>query len=165
MDIAHSIIVVCCLQRHYAVLQALALDEDDMPEINDETLPDEEGMARPGVVKAVEEFKLYVYGENYDEESDMGNGKASDASEKRKTAAENATKESANYNWPDLADNWQVEGLDSNTAEVLLDSAQSSRYREEGSFDKQDINSLGKVRKVRLIQQLLFFQHPVVVLQ
>jgi ATP-dependent DNA helicase 2 subunit 1 len=34
------------LQRHYAVLQALALDEDDMPEINDETLPDEEGMAR-----------------------------------------------------------------------------------------------------------------------
>ena len=34
------------LQRHYAVLQALALDEDDLPEINDETLPDEEGMAR-----------------------------------------------------------------------------------------------------------------------
>jgi hypothetical protein len=34
------------LQRHYAVLQALTLDEDDMPEINDETLPDEEGMAR-----------------------------------------------------------------------------------------------------------------------
>ena len=38
----------------------------------------------------------------------MGNGKASDASKKRKTAAENAAKESANYNWPDLADNGQV---------------------------------------------------------
>ncbi|KAH8494380.1 hypothetical protein H0E87_020955, partial [Populus deltoides] len=99
------------LQRHYAVLQALALDEDDMPEINDETLPDEEGMARPGVVKAVEEFKLSVYGENYDEESDTGNGKASDASKKRKTAAENAAKESANYNWPDLADNGQLKDL------------------------------------------------------
>jgi ATP-dependent DNA helicase 2 subunit 1 len=34
------------LQRHYAVLQVLALDEDDMPEINDETLPDEECMTR-----------------------------------------------------------------------------------------------------------------------
>jgi ATP-dependent DNA helicase 2 subunit 1 len=38
----------------------------------------------------------------------MGSGKASDASKKRKTAAENAAKESANYNWPDLADNGQV---------------------------------------------------------
>ncbi|KAL9383425.1 hypothetical protein Peur_023748 [Populus x canadensis] len=119
----------------------------------------------PGVVKAVEEFKLSVYGENYDEKSDMGNGKASDASKKQKTAAENAAKESASYNWPDLADNWPVEGLDSNRAEVLLDSAQSSSYREEGSFDQQDINSLGKVRKVRLIPQELSFQHPVVVLQ
>ncbi|EOY13402.1 KU70 isoform 3 [Theobroma cacao] len=34
------------LQRHYAVLQALALEEDDIPETIDETLPDEEGLAR-----------------------------------------------------------------------------------------------------------------------
>jgi len=34
------------LQKHYAALQALALEEDEMPEIKDETLPDEEGMAR-----------------------------------------------------------------------------------------------------------------------
>lgn len=34
------------LQRHYAVLQALALEEDDIPEMKDETLPDEEGLAR-----------------------------------------------------------------------------------------------------------------------
>lgn len=60
---------------------------------------------RPGVVKAVEDFKLSVYGDNYDEESD---GKASEASKKRKAAAENASKESANYNWADLADNGQV---------------------------------------------------------
>ena len=37
---------ISALQRHYAVLQALALEEDDMPEVNDETVPDEEGMAR-----------------------------------------------------------------------------------------------------------------------
>jgi len=63
---------------------------------------------KPGVVKAVEEFKLSVYGENYAEESDMGTGKASDASKKQKKAAENGAKESTNYNWPDLADNGQV---------------------------------------------------------
>lgn len=34
------------LQRHYSILQAIALDEDEMPEVKDETLPDEEGMAR-----------------------------------------------------------------------------------------------------------------------
>jgi ATP-dependent DNA helicase 2 subunit 1 len=34
------------LQRHYAVLQALALEEDEIPEIKDETLPDVEGLAR-----------------------------------------------------------------------------------------------------------------------
>lgn len=39
-------VFVAALQRHYAVLQALALDEDEMPDIKDETVPDEEGMSR-----------------------------------------------------------------------------------------------------------------------
>uniref|UniRef100_A0A5B7BKN8 ATP-dependent DNA helicase 2 subunit KU70 n=1 Tax=Davidia involucrata TaxID=16924 RepID=A0A5B7BKN8_DAVIN len=100
------------LQRHYAVLQALALDEDEMPEIKDETVPDEEGMARPGVVNALEEFKLSVYGENYDEGDDFqANGKVSEASRKRKAIAENAVKESVNYDWPDLADNGKLKDL------------------------------------------------------
>ena len=34
------------LQRHYGILEALALGEDEMPDIKDETLPDEEGLAR-----------------------------------------------------------------------------------------------------------------------
>lgn len=38
------------MQRHYAVLQALALEELDIPETNDETLPDEEGMSRLGLI-------------------------------------------------------------------------------------------------------------------
>ncbi|KAG6769842.1 hypothetical protein POTOM_025508 [Populus tomentosa] len=74
---------------------ALGLDEDDMPEINEETLPDEEAMARLGVVEAVEKFKLPVYGDNGDEESAIGNGKASNASKKRKPVAENTAMESA----------------------------------------------------------------------
>ncbi|KAL4632557.1 hypothetical protein ACB092_04G060000 [Castanea dentata] len=100
------------LQRHYAVLQALALEEPDIPETIDETLPDEEGMARPGVVSAVEEFKLSVYSGNYDEEKELvGNGKASETSKKRKAIADNAVKESANYDWDDLADNGKLKDL------------------------------------------------------
>lgn len=64
---------------------------------------------RPGVVNALEEFRKSVYGENYEEEE--GIDKASEASKKRKAAAENAVKESANYDWTELADKGQV-GLD-----------------------------------------------------
>jgi len=38
----------------------------------------------------------------------VGNGKASEASKKRKAIADNAVKESANYDWDDLADNGKV---------------------------------------------------------
>ncbi|XVF18574.1 hypothetical protein REPUB_Repub11eG0034600 [Reevesia pubescens] len=97
------------LQRHYAVLQALALEEDDIPGTIDETLPDEEGLARPAVVKAIEEFKLSVYGDNYDEESDhLGKEKVGEASKKRKAIAENAAED---YDWADLADNGQLKDL------------------------------------------------------
>lgn len=61
---------------------------------------------RPGVVKVIEEFKLSVYGDNYDEESAVGN--ASETTKKRKAATENAVKENANYDWADLADNGKV---------------------------------------------------------
>ncbi|KAJ7957323.1 ATP-dependent DNA helicase 2 subunit KU70 [Quillaja saponaria] len=100
------------LQRHYSVLQALALEEDEIPEIKDETVPDEEGMARPGVVRALEEFKNSVYGENYNEESDLaGDGKSTDTSRKRKTISENAAKESSNYDWGELADSGKLKDL------------------------------------------------------
>jgi hypothetical protein len=50
-----------------------------------------------------------VYGDNYDEESELvGNGKASETSKKRKAIAENAVKESASYDWSELADNGKV---------------------------------------------------------
>lgn len=52
----------------------------------------------------MEEFKLSVYGENYQEEND----KAVDASKKRKAAAELAAKESAIHDWGELADNGKV---------------------------------------------------------
>lgn len=47
-----------------------------------------------------------MYGENFEEE--MGSAKTSEASKKRKAINENATKEYATYDWPNLADNGQV---------------------------------------------------------
>lgn len=60
--------------------------------------------ARPGIVKALEEFKLSVYGENYEEDDAKTDGKA-EPSRKRKA---NAMKEYSNYDWSDLADNGKV---------------------------------------------------------
>ncbi|CAN0865212.1 ATP-dependent DNA helicase 2 subunit KU70 [Linum grandiflorum] len=97
------------LQRHYAVLQALALDEDEMPEIKDETLPDEEGMARPAVDKAIEEFKASVYGEGYNEADDIPG--PSEASKKRKAASEFVAQEYKNYSWDELADGGKLKDL------------------------------------------------------
>ncbi|KAJ4968377.1 hypothetical protein NE237_015078 [Protea cynaroides] len=102
------------LQRHYAVLEALALDEDEMPEIRDETVPDEEGMARPGIVNTLEEFKVAVYGENHDlEEADCQSSTASSSviSKKRKDLTDDAVTESANYDWADLADSGKLKNL------------------------------------------------------
>lgn len=59
---------------------------------------------RPGIVKALEEFKLSVYGENYEEEDSNIEGKA-EPTRKRKA---NAIKEYGNYVWADLADNGKV---------------------------------------------------------
>ncbi|XP_057960268.1 ATP-dependent DNA helicase 2 subunit KU70 isoform X2 [Malania oleifera] len=98
------------LQRHYAVLQALALDEDDIPETKDETIPDEEGMARPGVVKALEEFKLSVYGEDH-EANDLDDVKVTQAFKKPKTVAGNADPECAKYDWHKLADSGELKYL------------------------------------------------------
>ena len=62
---------------------------------------------RPGVVKALEEFKLSIYGENYEEEVDLAvGGKGNALAKKRK--AEDAAKESTNYDWSELADNGKV---------------------------------------------------------
>ncbi|KAM6552976.1 hypothetical protein CsatB_013738 [Cannabis sativa] len=100
------------LQRHYAVLQALALEEDEMPDIKDETVPDDEGMSRPGVVKALEEFKLSIYGDHYDEEiENAGDKKESEASKKRKATSEIAVQEYAKYDWSKLADNGELKDL------------------------------------------------------
>lgn len=63
---------------------------------------------RPVVIRALEEFKSYVYGENYDEESELGTGKPTEASKKRKAHAEFAMKECENYDWGELADTGKV---------------------------------------------------------
>ncbi|CAN8312346.1 unnamed protein product [Cochlearia groenlandica] len=92
------------LQRHYAMLQAIALDEDDVREIKDETLPDEEGMNRPGVLKAVEDFKKSIYGDDSDDESDSG---PKEKSRKRKAGVSDA----GNYDYIELAKTGKLKDL------------------------------------------------------
>ncbi|KAH7661308.1 DNA helicase protein [Dioscorea alata] len=100
------------LQRHYGILQALALGEDEMPDIKDETLPDEDGMARPTIVNALEDFKIAVYGENHDlEEVSSKKSSGTDASRKRKAMVEAAVESAANHDWADLADNGKLKDL------------------------------------------------------
>jgi len=60
------------------------------------------------VVRALEEFKSSVYGENYDEESELATGKPTESSKKRKAHAEFAMKECENYDWGELADTGKV---------------------------------------------------------
>ncbi|KAK3124631.1 hypothetical protein QOZ80_7BG0589640 [Eleusine coracana subsp. coracana] len=102
------------LQRHYGILEALALGEDEMPDIKDDTLPDEVGLGRSGVVKTIEEFKASVYGENHDqEEADATAAKASrgEASKKRKAITDAASQKSAAYDWAELADNGKLKDM------------------------------------------------------
>nr|GEU99672.1 putative ribonuclease H-like domain-containing protein [Tanacetum cinerariifolium] len=99
--------VKVAMQSHYAIVQGLALNEDEMPEIVDATISDEEGMSRSRFVKALEEFKFFVYGENYDEETEnVAHGKGNNASKKRKQAIEESVINKASYyDWDKLADN------------------------------------------------------------
>ncbi|KAG2323931.1 hypothetical protein Bca4012_038285 [Brassica carinata] len=90
------------LQRHYAILQAIALDEDELRETRDETLPDEEGMNRPGVVKAIKEFKESIYGDDSEEESDSG---AKEKTRKRKAA------DAGDYDFVELAKTGKLKDL------------------------------------------------------
>lgn len=102
------------LQRHYSILQVLALEEDELPETKDETMPDEESMQRPGIAKAVQAFKDAVYGEKHDfeeAEAEATKAKGSEASQKRKASAEVAAKEAASYNWSELADTGKLKDL------------------------------------------------------
>ncbi|XP_024517551.1 ATP-dependent DNA helicase 2 subunit KU70 [Selaginella moellendorffii] len=94
------------LQRHYSNLQALGLQEDTVEEVEDCTLPDEEGMKRPSIVAVVQAFKDTVYGADHDQEeaaAEAERAKGSVTAQKRKAAAEVATKESEKYNWRQLA--------------------------------------------------------------
>ncbi|VAI13103.1 unnamed protein product [Triticum turgidum subsp. durum] len=99
------------LQKHYGILEALALGEDEMPDIKDETLPDEEGLEQPGVVKAIEEFKAAVFGENYDQEEAEAAAAKGGASKKRKAIVDAASQKSAAYDWADLADNGKLKDM------------------------------------------------------
>lgn len=75
---------------------------------------------RPVVVKAVEEFKASVYGENYDQEEAEAAAAKAGASKKRKALTDAAAEKSAAHNWAELADTGKV------SMQVLLPMGQQS---------------------------------------
>ncbi|KAF4370381.1 hypothetical protein F8388_016118 [Cannabis sativa] len=79
---------------------------------SDDIRDNEEARKIPGVVKALEEFKLSIYGDHYDEEiENAGDKKESEASKKRKATSEIAVQEYAKYDWSKLADNGELKDL------------------------------------------------------
>eukprot|EP00249_Psilotum_nudum_P013508 c24370_g1_i1 orf=258-2180(-) len=102
------------LQRHYAILQALALQEEDLPELQDSTMPDEAGMKKPSVATAVKAFKDAVYGEDHDlqeAEAALEKAKGSLTSQKRKAGEDAARRDYENYDWNELADTGKLKEL------------------------------------------------------
>ncbi|GBG74920.1 hypothetical protein CBR_g19434 [Chara braunii] len=91
------------LQRHYAVLEACALQEDTVSDFKDDTLPNEKGFAKPSAVAAITAFKDEVYGPNHDAEEAEAAAKAGAGAQKRKAAAEAAATQAASYDWGQLA--------------------------------------------------------------
>jgi ATP-dependent DNA helicase 2 subunit 1 len=117
------------MQRHYAILQAIALEqeEESLLEATDTTLPDSKGIMR--ATSAVQAFKDAVYGPQHDqEEADAAaeRAKGSIASQKRKAAAEVACKEAQNYDWGELADTGKVDILMSAQCATLFNDEQSN---------------------------------------
>lgn len=70
-------------------------------------------------MKTLEEFKLSVYGKNYEEE-EAGKGKVSEAAKKRKAISESAAQKCKEYDWADLADNGKVKTSSSPSWFVLI---------------------------------------------
>eukprot|EP00850_Spirogloea_muscicola_P010017 SM000057S18447 [mRNA] locus=s57:676613:688225:- [translate_table: standard] len=104
------------LQHHFAIIEALALDEDEAREVKDETLPDEKSLERPAVRAAVQAFKDAAYGENHDaEEAEKEYAKGASA-RKRQATAEAAVEAARDFDWPELAEQGKLQEL---TAEQL----------------------------------------------
>lgn len=102
------------LQRHYAILEAFALLEDELPDPKDETMPPEEQMLKPAISQSVTAFKDSIYGPDYDlqqEELAARKSTGSAASQKRKAAEEVASKDFEKYDWNELADTGRLKEL------------------------------------------------------
>jgi len=111
------------LQRHYATLQAVALDqdEDNLPEIKDDTIPDVDGIAKAD--SHAKAFKDAVYGANHDEdeaEAAAAKARGSVATQKRKAAADLAVTEAQEYNWAQLADTGKLKELTAEQLKIYL---------------------------------------------
>lgn len=113
------------LQRHYAILEAVALKEDDfeLADPKDDTLPPEEQMQKPAIAQLVKAFKDSVYGPDHDlEEQEFASQKSKGpaAAQKRKVAEEMAGNDYDNFEWNELADKGTLKDLTINDLKIYL---------------------------------------------
>lgn len=109
------------LQKQYRIIEAVGLEEDDISEIEDETLPDSKRIERASFFAKI--FKNSVFGEQYDEEeaeSAAAKEKGGAAAQKRKAAAELAATEAQEYNWVQLADAGKLKSLTTEQLKIYL---------------------------------------------
>lgn len=111
------------LQRHYITLETVALDEDEenLPEIDDKTIPNAELLERADFFCKI--FKIGVFGENYEaEEAEAVAAKerGSAATQKRKAAADLAAADAHEYDWGQLADTGKLKDLTSEQLKIYL---------------------------------------------
>lgn len=103
------------LQRHYAILEAVALEDDfELADPKDDTVPPEEQMQKPAIAQSVRAFKDSVYGPDHDleeEEAAKQKSKGTAAAQKRKAAEEVAANDYEKYDWNELADTGKFKEL------------------------------------------------------
>ncbi|KAI5081910.1 hypothetical protein GOP47_0001653 [Adiantum capillus-veneris] len=143
------------LQRHYAILEAVALKEDDfeLADPKDDTLPPEEQMQKLAIAQLVKAFKDSVYGPDHDlEEQELATLKAkgSATAQKRKAAEEMAGNDYDKYDWNELADKGKLKDLTISDLKIYLLKHKLQVTGKKDILINRILTQMGKSKEVRI---------------
>eukprot|EP00271_Cylindrocystis_brebissonii_P013166 TRINITY_DN32781_c0_g1_i1.p1 TRINITY_DN32781_c0_g1~~TRINITY_DN32781_c0_g1_i1.p1 ORF type:complete len:644 (+),score=134.74 TRINITY_DN32781_c0_g1_i1:202-2133(+) len=110
------------LQAHYAVLQAQALDEQELLQEEDVTMPNYERLSGPAESLALVQFKAEVYGADYDANEGM---KAAASAQKAVEMEHKTKKRKADADDAASGINWQRLVMDNELQSVTSDNLKS----------------------------------------
>lgn len=135
------------LQNQYSILQTVALeqDEENLPKIEDFTVPDTKVIERADFFVKI--FKNGVFGEHHDEEereAAAAKERGSAATQKRKAAADLASTEAQEYNWAQLADTGKLKDLTTEQLKIYLRANKLPLAGKKDVFINRILTHLGK---------------------